>query len=97
MTATDIWTDLPAPADATRVYPLNIDGDGASRPFDGASRKVGGMLIGVEGEQYRDGRTARRAVLAPTHGAEVVLDPAGLRELAEQLVAAADEIERLAQ
>lgn len=92
---TDIWTDLPAPADATRVYPLEIDGDGAYRPFGGASRKVGGMLIDVEGEQYRDGRTARRAVLAPTDGAEVILDPAGLRELAEQLLAAADELDTL--
>lgn len=82
---------LPAPAGAVRVFTADHDIDGRwSRGFEGVNRTIGGVSVGMEGEQFEDG-TVRRALLI--YGDGVVLTAAQARELAAALLALAAELD----
>jgi hypothetical protein len=67
---------------------------GDRRPFYGTCRGDE-VRVGIAGHQNADGTVSGRFIVLEV--ADDVVDPAGARELTRHLIAAADEIDRLAE
>ena len=77
-----------------RTFPWRLDGRWF-RDFEGATRHIGPGLVQIYGRQQANAPTQRWIAV---HSCQLgALDAGAARELAAALIAAADEIERLAR
>jgi hypothetical protein len=89
-----LYADVAPPADATRVSAWDdVDGQ-VSRYFRGTKRGAK-VRVDIAGSQNADGTVAERVILIDACDAEV--DAAAARQIAADLLAAADELDRLAR
>lgn len=89
-----LYADVTPPADATRVSAWDdVDGQ-VSRYFRGTKRGIKAR-VDIAGSQNADGTVAERVILVDACDVEV--DAATARQIAADLLAAADELDRLAR
>jgi hypothetical protein len=89
-----LYANVPPPADASRVSAWD-DSDGqVSRYFRGTMRR-NKARVDIAGSQNADGTVAERVILVGDCDIEV--DAAGARQIAADLLAAADELDWLAR
>jgi hypothetical protein len=89
-----LYADVPPPADASRVSTWD-DGDGqVSRYFRG-TRRGNQVRVDIAGSQNSDGIVTERVILVG--GCDVEVDASGARQIAADLLAAADELDWLAR
>ena len=69
------------------------DGDNWTRSFEGTSRMVYGVEVGIVGTQRDDGRVTRRVITIHSGGADLKADTA--LQVAAALIDAADELDQL--
>lgn len=88
-----LYANVAPPADASRVSAWD-DSDGqVSRYFRGTKRG-NRARVDIAGSQNSDGTIAERVILVG--GCDIEVDAAGARQIAADLLAAADELEWLA-
>ena len=92
LTGRVMFAHMPKPAGAERVFGWEDDGDGRwSRRFDGTQRGFQQVSVDIVGVQWADGMV-EGYVYIDAHGVE--LPAAAARDLADSLIAAADELDR---
>lgn len=85
---------ITEPAGASYLWHWEQDDSGQwFREFAGTARKAGCFDVSVGGRQYSDGSVFRTVAVQGDDREE--FDPAGARQFAAELIAAADEIERV--
>jgi hypothetical protein len=89
-----LYANVPPPADASRVSAWD-DGDGqVSRYFRGTKRG-NQARVDIAGSQNADGTVTERVILVG--GRDIEVDATGARQIAADLLAAADELDWLAR
>jgi hypothetical protein len=105
MTTTTDLANVPHPAGATHVadwYDMQFGIDHVSRYFTGSSRVVErndqarDVIVQIDGTQGADGDATRRILIFDGNTEVLQLSGDHARQLARALIAAADEIEQMA-
>jgi hypothetical protein len=90
-----LYADVPKPTEASRVCEWEEEEYGAGRAFWGAQRGTA-VRIKHYGEQHSDGSVSNRAIFVNTGGGGIELTPAEALKVIDDLRAAIDEMDALA-
>jgi hypothetical protein len=90
----ELFGAIPAPHGVEFVWHWTADDNGQDwqRSLEGASRRIGALVVSVNGTQRPDGSVQSYATIESN---TVEFDAATVRQIAAELIAAADELDRL--